>query len=72
MSTLEVILVFILAFASLALIWPGIREYASTGHVTLHWSRVVVSAFGFLTSFQTMLAATLLRIVSLWLESVDA
>ncbi|MGB5303424.1 MAG: glycosyltransferase family 2 protein [Gemmatimonadota bacterium] len=64
-------IVLILSCASLALVWPGIREYASTGHVTLHWTRVVVSAFGLMTAFQTMLAAMLLRIVSLWLESVS-
>jgi glycosyltransferase involved in cell wall biosynthesis len=28
------------------LLWPGITEFATTGHVTLHWSRIIVGAFG--------------------------
>jgi glycosyltransferase involved in cell wall biosynthesis len=66
-----VVLVLFLSCTSVLLVWPGVREYLATGHVTLHWSRVVVSAFGLLTAFQATLAAMLLRVVSLWLESVD-
>ena len=25
--------------------WPGVRELLSTGHVTIHWSRVMLGAF---------------------------
>lgn len=63
------ILVTVLAAGSLALVWPGLEEYARTGHVTTHWSRVIVAAFGFLVAFQAFVTAILLRIVSLWLES---
>jgi glycosyltransferase involved in cell wall biosynthesis len=57
---------------SMALVWPGLREYATTGHVTLHWSRVLVAAFGLVVAFQAVLTAILLRIISLWLESAAA
>lgn len=62
------ILVFILGGASLALVWPGLVEYVSTGQVTLHWSRVFVAAFALLIAFQSILTGMLLRIMTLWLE----
>jgi hypothetical protein len=33
-----------LAAAALALVWPGLVEYATTGHVTLHWSRAALAS----------------------------
>ena len=30
--------------AALAVSWPGLVEYVATGHVTMHWSRVVLSS----------------------------
>ena len=63
-----VTLVALLVGASIALVWPGLVEYARTGHVTLHWSRVIVAAFGLLIAFQGMLTGMLLRITTLWLE----
>jgi hypothetical protein len=53
---------------STLLVWPGVVEYVSTRHVSLHWSRVIVAAFGFLSAFQIALTALLLRITSLWLD----
>lgn len=53
---------------SVFLIWPGIVEYVGTGTVTLHWSRVVVAAFGVFVVVQTALTRTLLWIARLWLE----
>jgi len=63
-----VVLVTLLTGASLALVWPGMVEYVQTGHVTLHWSRVIVAAFGLLLSAQTVLTGMLLRITTLWVE----
>ena len=63
-----VVLVIVLFAASLALVWPGIVEYVRTGHVTMHWSRVMVAAFGMLVAVQAALTAILLRVTNLWLE----
>lgn len=60
--------VTLLSLASLALVAPGLVEYARTSHVTMHWSRVMVAAFGLLVAFQSALAAMLLRTTTLWLE----
>ena len=56
---------------SVFLVWPGLLEYVRTRTVTLHWSRVVVAAFGVFIVVQTALTRTLLRISRLWLESGD-
>ena len=48
---------------SLALVWPGLLEYAKTQHVTLHWSRVMVAAFGLLVAFIATVTATLLQVI---------
>jgi hypothetical protein len=61
-------LIVLLTVVSAALVWPGVLEYVQTRQVTLHWSRVIVSAFGFLIAFQAAVTAILLRITTLWLE----
>jgi glycosyltransferase involved in cell wall biosynthesis len=48
---------------STLLIWPGIVEFAQTGHVSLHWSRVIVAAFGYLTTFMSCVTAVLLQVL---------
>lgn len=45
---------------------PGVVESFTTRHVTLHWSRVIVAAFGFLIATECVVTASLLRIVGLW------
>ena len=51
---------------SLALVWPGLVEYVFTRKVYLHWSRIMVGAFGMFLVFQTLLTAVMLRLVALW------
>lgn len=51
---------------SLALVWPGIVEFAGSGKITLHWSRIMVSAFGLLLVFQALVTAVLLQVIGLW------
>lgn len=63
-----IVLATLLAVASIVLVWPGLLEYLRTGHVTMHWSRVMVGAFGLLVAFQAVLTGVLLRITRLWLE----
>jgi glycosyltransferase involved in cell wall biosynthesis len=51
---------------SLLLVWPGVVEYVTTSHVTLHWSRVIVAAFGLLLAIQATVTRLLLEILDLW------
>jgi glycosyltransferase involved in cell wall biosynthesis len=54
------------ALVSVMLAWPGLVEYFATRHVTLHWSRVILAAFGILIATECLVTASLLRIVGLW------
>lgn len=63
-----ILLVALLFGGATALVWPGLVEYVSTGHVTLHWSRVIVAAFALLVALQVVLTGVLLRITTLWLD----
>ena len=62
---LAVILVFFLVLAGVFL-WPGIIEYVATGHVTLHWSRLLAGAFSLFSGLQTAVFALLLKVLSVW------
>lgn len=55
-----------LLFLSVAFLWPGITEYVSTGHATLHWSRLLAGAFSLSCLLQTAVFALLLKVVSVW------
>lgn len=52
--------------AATVLIWPGVVEFARTRHITLHWSRIIVGAFGYLVVFQALVTAVLLQLVAIW------
>lgn len=56
----------LLLLVSIALVWPGIVEYASSGGVTLHWSRVIAGSFGIFSSFQLVLFTLLMQIAGVW------
>jgi glycosyltransferase involved in cell wall biosynthesis len=60
--------VFSVATVSVSLVslWPGLAEYAATRHITLHWSRIILAAFGLLLVLQAIVTAVLLRLVALW------
>ena len=51
-------------------LWPGLVEYATTGGVTLHWSRLLAGALGLLSAFQCAVFAVLLRVVTVWQANV--
>jgi glycosyltransferase involved in cell wall biosynthesis len=51
---------------SLILVWPGLIEFAGSGKITLHWSRIIVAAFGVFLVFQALVTAVLLQLVALW------
>jgi len=52
----------------LGLLWPGIVEYLRTGHITLHWSRLLAGAFALFSAFQTIVFAILIKTISIWTE----
>ncbi len=47
-------------------LWPGACEYASTRHITLHWSRLLAGAFSLSCALQTAVFALLLRVLEVW------
>ena len=51
---------------AILLVWPGLVEYAQTRTVSLHWSRVIVAAFGVLLAFEAFVTWALLQILTLW------
>ncbi len=53
-------------FLSGVFLWPGIIEYASTGGVTLHWSRLLAGAFSLNCCLQTAVCSLLLKVLSVW------
>lgn len=59
------------ALAALALVWPGLVEYARTAHVTLHWSRVMVAVFLLQTGVLAIVHAVTHEVVNLWRGQLD-
>lgn len=55
-----------LLFLSAAFLWPGLREFATTGQVTLHWSRLLAGAFSLSCALETGVFALLLKVLSVW------
>lgn len=61
-----IVVIAIAVVLSLVLVWPGLVEYATTGHVQMHWSRAVVSAFGLLLALHCSVTAILLQVLKIW------
>jgi hypothetical protein len=57
--------------AALACVWPGLVDYLSTGHTTLHWSRAIVAVYLMQLSVLAGVMMILRRIVNLWREQID-
>lgn len=62
------LIVPVLMAGAVILVWPGITEYITESTVSLHWSRIVVAAFGVLLAFQILATHVMLRIIDLWLK----
>jgi hypothetical protein len=58
------------AGAGLALLWPGLTEYALTGHTTLHWSRAIVAVYLAQVSMLAGVFTILRRVIQLWREQI--
>jgi glycosyltransferase involved in cell wall biosynthesis len=48
------------------LVWPGLLEYARTGHVTMHWSRPLVAVSLLQIALFSGVYSVLQKIVDLW------
>lgn len=48
------------------LLWPAISEFVSTGHINLHWSRLLAGAFVAFSVVQTAVFALLMKVVEIW------
>lgn len=49
-------------------LWPGIVEYLTTGHTTLHWSRLLAGSFTLFSAIQTITFTMLLGVVEMWTQ----
>ena len=58
--------VAVMSLASLAILWPGLAEYATTRQVHMHWSRLVVGTFGLVVATQGAVAGVLMRVLKIW------
>ena len=52
--------------AAVILVWPGLMQYAQSGHVTIHWSRPIVAVFLLQISVLSIAYGVLQKIVDLW------
>jgi len=56
---------------AIALVWPGVVEFVSTGHVTIHWSRPMAAVFLLQFALLAAIYAVLEKIVELWQEQLS-
>jgi glycosyltransferase involved in cell wall biosynthesis len=54
------------ALAAVALLWPGLVEYATSGHVTMHWSRPLVAVSLLQIALVSIIFSGLQHVVALW------
>jgi len=59
------------AIGSVALVWPGLIDYLSTGHTTLHWSRAIVAASLLQLAVLAIVLVVLQQVVGLWREQIE-
>lgn len=65
------VLAVVAAVGSVALVWPGLKDYLGTGHTTLHWSRAIVAANLLQLAVLAVVLVVLQRVVSLWREQLE-
>jgi glycosyltransferase involved in cell wall biosynthesis len=63
-----VLMIFLLVGLSILFLWPGIVEFVTTAHTTLHWSRLLAGSFTLLAAGQTAIFALLTAVISLWMR----
>lgn len=47
-------------------LWPGIRQYVTSGTVSLHWSRLLAGASCLFAAAETVIFAVLLQVIRIW------
>jgi len=47
-------------------IYPGLVQFVRTGHVTLHWSRLLAGSLGMLVAVQALVTYVLMRVLMIW------
>ncbi len=57
---------------AVVLLAPALAEYASTRHVTVHWSRVMVGAFLLLLAFHALVTAVMVQVIEIWKRQLSA
>lgn len=60
------VIVAVLLVSALLFLWPGIVQYATTGTISLHWSRLLAGAFSLFSLLQTAVFAVLMKVVEIW------
>jgi glycosyltransferase involved in cell wall biosynthesis len=56
----------VLMIITVVLISPGIVEYVTTAHVTLHWSRLLAAALCMVTIAHLLVTHVLLQVLNIW------
>jgi hypothetical protein len=56
----------VLMIVTMVVINPGIVEYVTTAHVTLHWSRLLASALCMVTTVHLFVPHVLLQVLNIW------
>jgi glycosyltransferase involved in cell wall biosynthesis len=59
-------LIAALLVAALFFLWPGMIEWMTTGHVSMHWSRLLAGAFALFSIAHVVIFAVLFRVVAIW------
>jgi glycosyltransferase involved in cell wall biosynthesis len=60
------VLIGVSVITGLMLAWPGLREYITTGHTSLHWSRAVVAVYLAQVATVAFVTVVLKRMFALW------
>jgi glycosyltransferase involved in cell wall biosynthesis len=54
------------------LVWPGLHEYATTGHTQLHWSRAIVAVYLAQVATVALVTVFLKRMLGLWRSRISS
>jgi hypothetical protein len=61
-----VFIAFVACLVAVALVWPGLKDYVTTGHVTMHWSRPLVAVSLLQVAVLAVVYTILEKVVTLW------
>jgi glycosyltransferase involved in cell wall biosynthesis len=61
-----VLLAFAVTVTAFALVWPGLEQYVTTGHVTMHWSRALVAVTLLQIALFSIVYRVIEKVIELW------